>query len=265
MRGVAVLSKKNPRVQAARELAREAKARSEAGKFLIEGPKLVREALAGTLELGEIFVSAALAQRDPGLAAELLRVKANVLEVDDDTLADLAALQVAQGVVAIARIPERSAQALLDAEGDLLLAATVQEPGNAGALVRIAAAAGFKGVIADLSTADFFSPKAVRGSAGAVLRLPALRVEDLAEFAGSFAWKGGIVLGAVPRGGENPATVALGRRVALVLGSEGQGIPPALLEACTSKVTIPMVGDVESLNVASAAAILAFEIRKRRE
>ena len=92
------------------------------------------------------------------------------------------------------RIPERNAQALLDGEGDLLLAATVQDPGNAGALVRIAAAAGFKGVVADMSTADFFSPKAVRGSAGAVLRVPALRVEDLAEFAGSFAWEGGVVL-----------------------------------------------------------------------
>lgn len=262
---MAVLSKKNPRVQAARELAREAKARADAGKFLVEGPKLVREALEGTLEIGEVFVSPALAQRDPVLAAELVRVKANVLEVDDDTLADLAALQVAQGVVAVARIPERSPQALLDGEGDLLLAATVQDPGNAGALVRIAAAAGFKGVVADMSTADFYSPKAVRGSAGAVLRVPALRVEDLVEFAGSFAWKGGVVVGAVPRGGEAPESVGLGKRVALVVGSEGQGIPPALLEACTAKVTIPMAGAVESLNVASAAAILAFEIRKRRE
>ncbi len=263
---MAALSKKNPRVQAARLLARDAKERASEGRFLVEGPKLVREALAGAVEIVEVFVSPKLAERDAALAAMLGSQRVTILEVDDATLADLAALQVSQGIVAVARIPARGgAEAMLEGDGDLLIAAGVQDPGNAGALVRIAAAAGFAGVVADRETADFFSPKAVRGSAGAVLRLPVVRVDDLVAFAGGFAWKGGVVLGAVPRGGDAPGKVDLGKRVALVLGSEGQGIPAALADALTARVTIPMAGDVESLNVASAAAILAFEIRRRRD
>ncbi|HVO31990.1 MAG TPA: RNA methyltransferase [bacterium] len=262
------LSRKNPRVTAAKLLARDARMRAEQRRFLVDGPKLVREALDAAVEIDEVFVSPVLASREgaAGLAEALTRAGVPLLETDDDMLAEMSGVQVSQGIVAVARIPDRvGPDTLVEGEGDLLLAATVQDPGNAGALVRIAAAAGFAGVVADLGTADFYSPKAVRGSAGAVLREPAMRVEDLAAFAGRVAWKGGVVIGAVARGGDKPAKVPLGERAAIIVGSEGQGLPQQILDACTARVTIPMAGNVESLNVAAAAAILCFEVRRRRE
>lgn len=261
------LSKKNPRVQAARLLARDAKARAESGTFLVEGPKLVREALAAGIVLREVFVAPGLETRPGGasLAKGLRMQRAEVLEVDDKTLADLAALEIAQGIVAVAEIPDRGgAEGMIAGTGDLLLATTVQDPGNAGALVRIAAAAGFAAVIADRSTADFYSPKAVRGSAGSILRLPAFRVDDVGEFAERLAKRGTAVIAAATRGGGALSTLALPHRLALVLGGEGKGIPERLAKACTGSVTIPMSNDVESLNVATAAAVLAFTRRASR-
>ena len=261
-----ILSKKNPRVQAARKLVRDAGERAAQGVFVLEGPKLVGEALDAKLPIREAYVVAADAKGPKGLDRALIAAGAELLEVDAKTLADLASVESAQGIVAIAELPKhRGVEGLVAGAGDLLLVAGVQDPGNAGALVRIAAAAGFAGVIADRATADFFSPKAVRGSAGSVLRLPAFRVDDLAAVARDLSAKGVAVLGAAPRGGEDPSSLKLPPRAALVVGAEGRGIPPALEKACTKRVTIPMAPGIESLNVAAAAAVLTFSLRTRRQ
>ncbi len=253
------LSAKNPRLAAARKLARDAKERAERGLFLVEGPKLVREALAARVKIREAF-----ATEDSALVKDLVRAGVAVHEVEPKTLAEISSVETAQGIVAVAEAPtEGGEEALIAGDGDLLLAAGVQDPGNAGALVRIAEAAGFAAVVADRASADFFSPKAVRGSAGSVLRVPAIRVADLGAFAEALAARGVAVLAANPRGGVDPRTAKLPKRVALLVGSEGRGIPDRLAKACTGAVTIPMARGVESLNVATAAAVLAFDLARR--
>ncbi len=260
------LSRKNPRVQAARRLARSASARAEAGAFLLEGPKPISEAVAHGARLREAFVSPALDTRPTGrsVRAQLARAGVPLFEVDDRTLADLAEVESANGIVAVAEIPPGAAESLLDADGDLLLASGVQDPGNAGALARIAAAAGFSGLVADRATADLFSPKAVRGSAGCVLRLPVDRVADLPAYARRLASGGVPVLAATPRGGGDPFAPRDRARVAIVVGAEGRGLPPEVEAACTGRLTIPMAPGVESLNVSAAAAVLAFALRAGR-
>lgn len=260
------LSRRNARLVAARKLARDASERVEKGLFLVEGPKLVREAVDAGVALREIFVSPELAAK-PGAEQLLadLKAKFQVHDVDDGTLEDLATVEAPQGVVAVAEVPKRGGpEALLTAKGDLLLATTVQDPGNAGALARVAAAFGLAGVVADKTTADFFSPKAVRGSAGAVLRVPVHRVDDLGDFAVKLKAAGVATYAAVARQGEDPAKVALSPRVALLLGGEGRGVPEGLLLACEGTLTIPMAAGTESLNVATAAAVLAYALSRRR-
>lgn len=249
------LSPKNPRVAGAKKLARDAKERAQTGLFLVEGPKLVREALAARVKIRDAF-----AAEDSPLVRDLMSAGVAVHEVAKKTIEEISAVEAAQGIVAIAEVPKRA----IPESGDLLLAGGVQDPGNAGALVRIAEAAGFAGVVADRATADFFSPKAVRGSAGSVLRLPALRLDDVGAFAEELAKKGVAVLAAEPRGGADPRTAKLPARVALVVGSEGRGVPERLARACTGSLTIPMARGVESLNVATAAAVLAFELARRK-
>lgn len=263
---MAVVSRRNTKFIAARKLARDAGERSEKGLFLLEGPKLVQEAVDAAATFKEIFVSPAFATR-PGADALLatLKTRGTVLEVDDDTLEDLATVEAPQGIVAVAEVPKRGGpEALLSGKGDLLLATTVQDPGNAGAIARIAAGFGLAGVVADKATADFFSPKSVRGSAGAVLRVPVHRVDDLVDYATKLKAAGVGIFAAVARDGQDPAKITLPARAAILLGGEGRGVPDMLFRVCDDTVTIPMASGTESLNVATAAAVLGYALSRRR-
>jgi len=163
-----------------------------------------------------------------------------------------------QGVLAIGRRYEASmADALAAARAarwPLIVLDGVQDPGNVGAVCRTAAAAGARALAALEGSADPFSPKAVRASAGTVFRL----VVSRGSWSELTAWDG---FGAAARGGESYLDVDLARRRLLAFGSEAHGLQRKDLQL----VTIPMTPGVESLNVAAAAAVLLFEIRRRLE
>lgn len=163
-----------------------------------------------------------------------------------------------QGVLAIGRRYEAPvADALAAARAarwPLIVLDGVQDPGNVGAVCRIAAAAGARAVAALEGSADPFSPKAVRASAGTVFRL----VISRGRWSELSAWTG---FAAAARGGESYLDADLAHRPLLAFGNEARGIQRKDLEL----VTIPMTLGVESLNVAAAAAILLFEIRRRLE
>jgi len=163
-----------------------------------------------------------------------------------------------QGVLAIGRRYEAPVADALAAAGaarwPLIVLDGVQDPGNVGAVCRTAAAAGARAVAALEGSADPFSPKAVRASAGTVFRL----VISRGRWSELNAWAG---FGAAARGGESYLDADLARRPLLAFGNEARGIQRKDLEL----VTIPMAPGVESLNVAAAAAILLFEIRRRLE
>jgi TrmH family RNA methyltransferase len=162
-----------------------------------------------------------------------------------------------QGVIAIGRVHEASvSEAIGSAQGarwPLIVLDGVQDPGNVGAICRTAAAAGAPALAVLPGSADPFGPKAVRASAGNVFRLKVARVhwKDLDELAG---------YGAASSGGAALADTPIESAGMIVLGSEAHGLSRKDLEL----VTIPVAGGVESLNVAAAAALILFEIKRRR-
>lgn len=147
----------------------------------------------------------------------------------------------------------------------VLVLAGLSDPGNVGTLVRVAEAAGCAGVVLGPNTADLFNPKTVRATAGAVFRVPVVRVEDLA---GTLSTLGvaGIASVATVGGAEAPPpeSVDLTGAVAVVIGNEAHGLDPELARACTSQVRIPMEGLVESLNAAVAGAAVLFDAARQR-
>jgi len=162
-----------------------------------------------------------------------------------------------QGVIAIARISEASAAEAVSAarrsRWPLLVLDGVQDPGNVGAVCRTAAAAGAPALAVLPGTADPYGPKAVRASAGNVFRLKVARAhwKDLAELDG---------YGAASAGGAPLAEAPIESAGMIVLGSEAHGLSRKDLKL----VTVPLTEGVESLNVAAAAALILFEIRRRR-
>lgn len=162
-----------------------------------------------------------------------------------------------QPVAAVVEWPQRSIDDVLAASGLVLVGDRVGDPGNVGTIVRSLEAFGGGGLVLLEGSADAFGPKAVRSSAGSVLRVPVVEGVAPAELLDACRRCGRRVLATAMSGGDAPNGAQL-RAAAVVLGSEAHGVSEPLLEGADGLVSIPMVGPTESLNVAMAATVLAY-------
>jgi TrmH family RNA methyltransferase len=205
------------------------------------------------------------AARDPGgERARGARHAAGVREVtvSREVFDALTHVESPQGVLAIVVRPATAPPAVLrDPHGLFAVLDGIQDPGNVGAIVRTAAAAGATGVVTAGPVADPYSPKALRASAGAVFRLPLLEFPTVPEAAAALVAEGVHLLVADPRGDSADSEVSFAHPLALVFGSERGGADPAWGRAGARSVRLPMASTVESLNVAAAAAVLLYRAR----
>lgn len=177
---------------------------------------------------------------------------ARVVTVTEAVIARVATTSSPQAPIAIAAIPD----SVIPESRDLLVAWGVGDPGNVGTLIRTAAAFGF-GFVHGPDTADPWSPKVVRAAAGASFRAPIGRAERVDELRAG----GRQVVAAVATGGGEPVRGT--GPIALVVGSEAQGLPAEVVDGADSLVTIPMAAGSESLNAGVAGSILAYALRGR--
>ncbi len=253
-----------------RDLQRR-KARSRRRLALIEGIRLVEEALAAGLTFRGALIAPDLdrTSRGAALRAELVRHGVPIEETAARAFAALAATDTPQGVLAIieprdwtvAELPTEPGRVLLVLDG-------VQDPGNVGTLIRTAHALGAGGTVALRGTADVLNPKALRAAMGATFRHPVVGLDDAAFIA--WARRNGVTLWATAVDGL-PLPDVLSRKgaersgpVAVIVGNEGAGIRPALNAVAATRVAIPLAAGAESLNVAVAAGILLYEVQHGR-
>ncbi|MCI0588109.1 MAG: RNA methyltransferase [Planctomycetes bacterium] len=263
--GERIASVRNPLVRRFRRV-REGR---ERGEMVLEGVRLLEEALGAGLRPSTVLVSPRLAATERGrtLLERLNRSTPPPFAATEEVVGAASEASTHQGVVAIAPAPDWKEEDLFPPgrEPLLLLAAGVQDPGNLGALLRVAEAAGATGFLATTGCAWPFQDRCARASAGSIFRLPALAGLSTREALALVGRRGLRLLAADPHGGEDYRRADLSGPIALLLGSEGQGLPAELRGAARPAVRIPLRGRVESLNVAAAAAILAFEVARRRE
>jgi TrmH family RNA methyltransferase len=253
-----ISSHQNQRVKDIRRLRR-----SKGDRALLEGPHLVAEALAAGVVLEEVLATPGFLDSPEGRRlAGLLPVAP--LEVSPDLLDGLTDADSPRGLLAIALLPRSGVAALPVAPGrPYLYLDGLQDPGNLGALARVAEAAGAAGLALSPGCVHPNHPRALRASAGSLLRLPvAVGVEPealdahLASTHPSWA-------ALVPREGENLYNARLDGTLILAVGAEGPGLSSALLDRASLRLTIPMAAAVESLNATVAAALVLFEARRR--
>jgi RNA methyltransferase, TrmH family len=258
-------SRHHPLVAACRALAR---GRSpDNGQILLEGLHLVQEACrTGTrIEMAAVNGSTLLSPDGAAVVASLTRSGADVVEVSDGVLSAMSPVTSPTGIVAIAKRPEATLAHVLARQPRLLvLGVDVQDPGNVGAMARAAEAAGGTGLALCGSSADPFGWKALRGSMGSLLRLPAAGGLDWRETVDAVRRVGVRLVATVPRGGTTIFDADLDGQLAFLLGGEGPGLPSDALEAADLRVSIPMQAPVESLNVAVATALLVYEAARQR-
>ncbi|HRP07762.1 MAG TPA: RNA methyltransferase [Gemmatimonadales bacterium] len=231
------------------------KARERRGLALAEGIRLVEEMVAAGVPCKGAAVSPALAVTERGAALRSLLASRGVTveEVSDGDLAELAATEHPQGILAVYQPRIWQLDDLNPGAGHpLVLLDAVQDPGNVGTIARTALAFGAAGIIALPGTVDLTNPKVVRSSAGALFRLPSLHgdLDAVLEWCG----RNGVELWVTAMDGE-AVTQPADAPVALVLGNEGAGISEPVAGAAIRRVSIPIRAEAESLNVAVAAGI----------
>jgi len=262
-----ISSRQNPLVRAYRRLAQEPDPIGE--RLLLDGAHLVREAQAVGFPFESVVIAESHLDRETeecALAHSLQRAGVDVASARDQVFAAVSPVRTPSGIVAIAHRHATTMQAVLtQTRLFVLVVVDVQDPGNLGALMRVAEAGGVTGMIVVGDSANPFSWKAVRGSMGSALRLPVVRDASIDAVMQAIQESRAKMIAAVPREGHDPDAVDWSGRTALLLGGEGQGLSASVVERTDERVTVPMEPPVESLNVAASAAILIYAARRSRQ
>lgn len=234
--------------------------------MLIDGWHLLYEAAEAGLTISTIAIVDAPQDEGNLSLLEHLAQTARVVTVSHAVMDALSPVRTPSGVVALASA-RRSAlrDVLTPAPALVVVAVEVQDPGNAGAIVRSAEAGGATGVVFTGASADPWGWKALRASMGSTFRLPVAREHDPGQTCDELRRTGLRLHAAVAQGGVPIERVDLRPAAAVLLGGEGAGLTNELLLLADAHVTIPMAEPVESLNVAVAAALLVYEARRQRQ
>ncbi len=264
---MAELTARNPAVQHLRRLSRRRSARTDAGAFVIDGPVLVAAALDAGIQIDTVYVDAS--SRDQPEAAALLddlRARAiRVLDLAPGVLAGAVDTVTPHAVAAIARPRTVELTAVTATPtGLVVVLADVRDPGNAGTLLRSADAAGAAAVVVTAGSVDVFGPKTVRASAGALFHLRLVVGAPGPDAIDALVDAGFTCFTTVATGGTPYDEADLTRPTALVLGNEAHGVPVDVADRVERRLTIPMLGRAESLNVAMAGTVLCFEAARQR-
>lgn len=243
-----------------------AAAHNETDAALLDGWHLLHDAASAGLAIRTVALCGApVAARDAALLDQVAR-QSDVFTVSSAVMDALSPVRTPSGVVALAaRRPASLSELLSPAPALVLVAADIQDPGNAGAIVRSAEAGGATGVLFVGQSADPWSWKALRAAMGSTFRLPVLRSRDWSPLAAALRERGLKLVASVPRRGTPLPQVDLTRPVAILVGGEGHGLDQEALGGTDEQLSIPMQPPVESLNVAAACAVIVYEARRQRE
>jgi TrmH family RNA methyltransferase len=262
-----ITSSSNPRIKEAMDIKRR-KNRAGHASFIIEGPHLIEMALAAGTSISEVFFTEGFVRKEEGQRTlrQLSKYTPRIYEVAEHLLQKLAETEAPQGIIAVATHSPLSLDGLRLRDNPLLVVSdAIQDPGNLGAIIRTADAAGADGVVILPGTCDVYLQKTIRATAGSLFNIPVARasVRELLDWL-----RGHKINLAVTASGSGKSFFGadLDKPVAFVFGNEAGGVQEALKKSADMILSIPIYGKAESLNVAASAAICLYEaVRQRRK
>ncbi|MBC7924060.1 MAG: RNA methyltransferase [Bryobacteraceae bacterium] len=244
-------SSKNPLLREIRRAVERGSLTSD-GLCVAEGFHLLEEAQRSPCAIELVVFADSVADR---IATESFQ---NTIRVPDEVLASIAGTENTQGVIALVRIAEHGTAQMFFGNALVLVLDGIQDPGNAGTLIRTAEAFGVTGIMMSRGSVSVWNPKVVRASSGSVFRMPLWHSPDPSDIPMERVQK----IVAIPGNGAVPASVDFTRATVIVVGSEARGVSDAWCEGATY-VTIP-TRNVESLNAAIAGSIVLYEALRQR-
>ncbi len=253
-----ITAKSNDKIKAVTALVSSAKRRREAGVFVLEGTRLCSEALDSNILVNELYFTEKVEKEDSLLVSKLSEKAEFSTLVSTEVFGKISDTKSPQGILAVVSLKTKNSSIT---SGKWLGFERVSDPSNLGAAARTAEALGFSGILLSGGSVDPYSPKSLRASMGALLRIPVVVCDDFLGTLSLLRDDGFSVVGTVlERGAENIQNVNFGENSVALIGNEANGLTDECKDLCDKKVYIPMDGRAESLNAAAAATILMWEM-----
>jgi RNA methyltransferase, TrmH family len=254
-----ITSPHNPKLKLIRALQGRAKERREAGAFLAEGIRLVEEAVNGNWRFRFALFDETLGERGRLSVERLTSNGVDVEEVSTSLMKSISETETPQGILAVLELTQLP---ITNHPNFVLIPDQIRDPGNLGTLLRTAAAAGVQAVLLPPETTDAFAPKVVRSGMGAHFCLPihSMTWDEI----GRFCETANQQIYLADMDGQSCWETDLRQPVALVIGGEADGASESARKLAHQKISIPMSGDVESLNAGVAGSVLMFEVVRQR-
>ncbi|MBQ8539479.1 MAG: RNA methyltransferase [Ruminococcus sp.] len=258
-----IKSKDNKTVKYISKLISSAKFRREESRFVTEGVRLCEEALKNNAHIDFLVCSVSAYDKYSDIVSLLCKSAKNTLVIEDRIFSALSDTKTPQGVLCVVKtLDKRFCFDTIRENGILLALDSIQDPSNLGTILRSADALGVSGVVLSSTCCDVFSPKVVRGSMGAVFRVPFYITNDLPQFVSDFNKYGKSYACVLDDTASTINNVKFCAPSLSVIGNEGNGVSKEVISACTDKLYIPMHNNAESLNAAVAASIIMWEMVK---
>ncbi|MGN0622283.1 MAG: TrmH family RNA methyltransferase [Porcipelethomonas sp.] len=255
-----IRSKDNPSVKLFRKLMNSKKERQSCGLFVLEGSRLVFDALKENAPVMRIFITESAAEGHVGEKLSELCDDIDVTVVSDELGDKMSGTDKTQGIFAQCRLPRESGIFRMKKGGRYIVLYQLQDPGNAGMIIRTADAVGMDGVIF-CSSCDIYSPKTIRSTMGSIFRVPVCAnaaLDDIFTGAGNAGLE---TFAAVVDGSAcDLKKVSFESGGVIFIGNEGNGLPDEVSAMCSERITIKMNGNIDSLNAAMAAGIMMWEL-----
>ena len=258
-----ISSESNGQIKEIIKLQKQARERKKTKKFVVEGIKMVQEAI-NFKKLDKMYVSeSALEKTAQSIGKKIEKIPYEI--VADNVFRQISDTVTPQGVLAVVNMPEYDIKDILsDDRKSWILLDDLRDPGNLGTIFRTAEAAGVTGILLSKDCVDVYNPKVIRSTMGAVFRMPFLYVEDLPEKIKELQKKSIKTYAAHLRGENAYDEEDYTTGCAFLIGNEGNGLRDEVADCADCLIRIPMEGEAESLNAAVAAAVLMFEAGRQR-
>ena len=255
-----ITSVNNPKIKAYTSLVSSAKNRRDSGLFVLEGLRLCSDVLRSGRTVKEVYFTSEIYESNKAEIDEIVAVSEQCFEISDNVAEKMSDTKSAQGIFAVVAFDEKSRD--IDPSGKYVLLENIQDPANLGAISRTAEAFGIDGIVVS-GGCDVCSPKALRASMGALLRIPVIETDNVTKTIESAKKAGMKTYASTPKSDAASLTeVDFGGGVIVVVGNEANGVTAGTMECCEKCITIKMTGRAESLNAAAAASVIMWEMVK---
>lgn len=235
---------------------KDRRGRNKSSKYIIEGFRLIQEALKAKINVEYIFISSDKSSKIDEYLTKYLDDDIKIYEVDNNLIKELSDTEKPQGIVAVVKMKEYKVN---DNGSFYLLCDKVQDPGNLGTIIRTAHAAGVDGIILSKGTVDIYNEKVIRATMGSLFYIPIFMDDESNSIVKNLCDKGFSLLATSLEGDKDFFSEDLSGKVIVSVGNEGNGVSEEIYSLCDKKVKIPMPGGAESLNVAIATSIILYE------